>query len=114
MLFYCSIIPATTAVNKVVVEFKHAFWPEEFGVFVRAVSTHEARGYLQTWINIYKILHKPVLVSFVGGEAAVKIEKMSEEDAKQNGNFYFEEKKKEKITFKFLGYTTLCYFKILC
>lgn len=71
--------------NKVIVEFEHAFWPADFGVFVRAVQSPKERGHLQTWVNIHRILSKPILSSFLTGQPAIKFEKLSDEEVEKSG-----------------------------
>lgn len=70
-----------SAGDRVIVEFEHAFWPAEFGVFARAVKTETERGNLQTWINVNHLVDCPALIGLLLGQAAADFEKLSVEEA---------------------------------
>ncbi|KAH9500581.1 hypothetical protein Btru_076974 [Bulinus truncatus] len=72
-----------SAGNKVIVQFEHAFWSNDHGVFVRAVNKNSEMGELQTWINIKHLVGVPALAGFLTGDAALRFEKMNDEEAKQ-------------------------------
>ncbi|GFO27775.1 lysine-specific histone demethylase 1 homolog 1 [Plakobranchus ocellatus] len=74
---------AIASENKVIVEFEHAFWPKEFGIFMRAVQKKEERGYLQTWVNINHIVDVPALSGLLVGTSAEDFEKLSDEEAEK-------------------------------
>ncbi|KAK3769699.1 hypothetical protein RRG08_004950 [Elysia crispata] len=69
--------------NRVIVEFDHAFWPQEIGMFVRAVQAEEEMGHLQVWFNINQIVGVPALSGYLGGKAAEAFEKLSDEEAEK-------------------------------
>ena len=68
-----------------IVEFDHAFWPQEIGMFVRAVQAEEEMGHLQVWFNINQIVGVPALSGYLGGKAAEAFEKLSDEEAEKAG-----------------------------
>ncbi|KAK7091653.1 uncharacterized protein [Littorina saxatilis] len=70
--------------NKVVVEFDVPFWPNDHGVFIAAAQHEDDRGFLQTWLNIHKVLGKPVLVGLLFGDAARRFESLSDEEVKDS------------------------------
>ncbi|XP_005089304.1 polyamine oxidase 3 [Aplysia californica] len=70
--------------NKLILEFESAFWPSDFGVFLRAVQEDQDRGYMQSWINIHRLVGLPVLTTFVMGDSAIGFEKMTDDDIKQS------------------------------
>ena len=65
--------------NKIVVEFDTAFWSDDYGVFLLAAQTEEDRGCLQTWLNLHKVMAKPVLVGLLLGNAARHMESLTQE-----------------------------------
>uniref|UniRef100_A0A0B6ZZ31 Amine oxidase domain-containing protein n=1 Tax=Arion vulgaris TaxID=1028688 RepID=A0A0B6ZZ31_9EUPU len=71
-----------SAGNKVIVEFEHAFWSAEYGVFTRAVRTDAERGNLQTWVNVNNLIGHPVLIGLLFGQPAVEFEILNPEEAK--------------------------------
>ena len=66
-------------------EFEQAFWPQDVGVFVRAVQTNKESGHLQTWINIHRIVGVPALSGYLGGRPAEAFEKLSDDEAEKAG-----------------------------
>ncbi|XP_055881428.1 uncharacterized protein LOC106052168 [Biomphalaria glabrata] len=72
-----------SAGDKIIVQFEHAFWSNDYGVFIRAVKEKVKIGQLQTWINIKRLAGVNTLASFLTGDAAVRFEKLTEENAKQ-------------------------------
>lgn len=73
--------------NKIIVEFESAFWSNEFGVFLLATKNEEERGFLQTWLNVHKVLGKPVLVGLLFGEKARDFEKIPDDKVQALGLF---------------------------
>ena len=71
--------------NKIVVEFDSAFWSDDYGVFLLAARTAEDRGCLQTWLNLHKLLVKPVLMGLLLGNAARHMESLSQEEVEVMG-----------------------------
>ena len=71
--------------NKIVVEFDAAFWSDDYGVFLLAARTAEDRGCLQTWLNLHKLLAKPVLVGMLLGNAARHMESLAQEEVEAMG-----------------------------
>ena len=71
--------------NKIVVEFDSAFWSDDYGVFLLAARTAEDRGFLQTWLNLHKLLAKPVLMGLLLGNAARHVESLSQEEVEAMG-----------------------------
>lgn len=69
-----------SAGNRVIVHFNSSFWSDEHDVYIAAAETDADRGYLQTWLNLHRILGKPVLVGLAVGEAANQLEALSDED----------------------------------
>ncbi|KAL4237415.1 hypothetical protein ACF0H5_002132 [Mactra antiquata] len=55
--------------TKIIVGFKEAFWPKDVGIF-NIYSKTASDGFLQTWINSYRISGNPVLIGKVSGEKA--------------------------------------------
>ena len=71
--------------NKVIIEFEHAFWPSDIGIFLTAVKEDKKRGYMQSWINVHRLIGKPMLATFITGDLAVEFEKQSSDEVKQSG-----------------------------
>ncbi|XP_046374591.2 polyamine oxidase 4-like [Haliotis rufescens] len=67
--------------NKLIVEFDEVFWPTDVGVFLLADEEAEP-GMMQKWLNMHKLVGRPVLVSMLGGSASVKFENMTDEEVK--------------------------------
>ncbi|XP_078332871.1 uncharacterized protein LOC111122529 [Crassostrea virginica] len=68
--------------NKLVVEFDEVFWPTDVGVFTMPADKEEESGLLQTWVNLHRLIDKPILMGSVGGPIAAAFEEWSDEEVK--------------------------------
>ena len=71
--------------NKLVVEFDEVFWPTDVGVFTMPADKEEESGLLQTWVNLHRLIDKPILMGSVGGPIAAAFEEWSDEEVKVKG-----------------------------
>lgn len=62
--------------NKVVLRFPHVFWPRhhDFLEFVQ-----DEPGPFHAFLNVWKIVREPILVTFSAGQAAAELEKLSDD-----------------------------------
>ncbi|MEM6285229.1 MAG: FAD-dependent oxidoreductase [Chloroflexota bacterium] len=63
--------------NKVVLRFPHNFWGDDHDYLGYVSSTH---GEFPLFLNMAGVVDAPVLVGFVGGDYAVQIENLPDED----------------------------------
>ncbi|XP_061182740.1 uncharacterized protein LOC133191074 [Saccostrea echinata] len=68
--------------NKLVVEFDDIFWPPDVGVFTMATDNEKEAGILQTWINLHRLINKPVLMGSIGGPIAQTFESWTDDEVK--------------------------------
>ena len=66
-------------------EFDHAFWPDDVGIFLKAERKDKERGWMQSWINLQRIAGLPMLATFITGDRAIDFEKLSDEEIKESG-----------------------------
>ncbi|KAK7480900.1 hypothetical protein BaRGS_00027901, partial [Batillaria attramentaria] len=72
-------ISLRTAVRQIKVD-STPFWSDDHDVYIVAAERDSERGNLQTWLNLHRVLGKPVLVGMVMDQAGSQIEALSDED----------------------------------
>jgi len=65
----------TGALNKLVLRFPNAFWPEARNRFLSLLSEPSQRGLFSSWISLEPMLQTPILMSFTNGHNGARLDR---------------------------------------
>jgi polyamine oxidase len=68
------------ALNKILLRFPHAFWPEARNRFLSLLDETSQRGLFSSWISLEPFLGSPILMSFVNGHNGANFDRNTPDD----------------------------------
>ncbi len=66
--------------NKLLIRFPNAFWPESGNRFLSLLDDSKARGLFTTWLNLERYTGAPILMSFANGQIGATLDAEGEDE----------------------------------
>lgn len=66
--------------NKLLIRFPAAFWPESGNRFLSLLDDSKARGLFTTWLNLERYTGAPILMSFANGQIGATLDEQGEDE----------------------------------